>query len=180
MLLAKADQPDFVVLESIELEPFLEDVFMRWSEVAPRAWRLGSIAAGSIEVDPEGLRCALDALLENAVKYSDHGDAIELRSRAAGGAVVIEVEDAGCGVAPEALSNLFERFSRADAARTRAHGGVGLGLAIVDAIAKAHGGRCTVRRQTQGTIFALRLPHFAGAPFAAVDSRPPLARVTSS
>jgi signal transduction histidine kinase len=170
LLLAKADQPDFVVLESIELDPFLEDVFMRWSEVAPRAWRLGAIAAGSIEVDPEGLRCALDALLENAVKYSDHGDPIELRSRAAGNAVVIEVEDGGCGVPPEALSSLFERFSRADAARTRAHGGVGLGLAIVDAIAKAHGGRCTVRRQERGTTFALRLPHFAGSRFAAAGS----------
>jgi signal transduction histidine kinase len=182
LLLAKADQPDFIVLESIELDPFLEDVFMRWSEVAPRAWRLGAIAPGRLEVDPEGLRCALDALLENAVKYSDHGDPIELRSRAAGGAVVIEVEDGGCGVPPEALSNLFERFSRADAARTRAHGGVGLGLAIVDAIAKAHGGRCTVRRQEQGTTFALRLPRFAAAPFAAADShRTALtARVTTS
>jgi signal transduction histidine kinase len=167
LLLAKADQPDFVVLEDVELEPFLEDVFMRWSEVAPRAWRLGDMAAGTLAVDPEGLRCALDALLENAVKYSDAGDPIELRSHVDRSGVVIEVEDGGCGVPPDALSNIFERFSRADAARTRAHGGVGLGLAIVDAIAKAHGGRCTVQRQDQGTVFALRLPRFAFARVAA-------------
>ena len=47
LLLAKADQPDFVVAEEVDLEPFLEDVFMRWAEVAPRAWKLGPLAAGS-------------------------------------------------------------------------------------------------------------------------------------
>jgi signal transduction histidine kinase len=160
LLLAKADQPDFVVLEEVDLEPFLEDVFMRWSEVAPRAWRLGDLAAGALTVDPEGLRCALDALLENAVKYSEHGNPVELSSRPAQDDVVIEVEDGGCGIPEEALAHIWNRFARADAARTRAHGGVGLGLAIVDAIAKAHGGRCTVRATEQGTTFALRLPRF--------------------
>ena len=100
---------------------------------------------GKLTVDPEGLRAALDALLENAVKYTESGDTIELRSRASAGDVVIEVADGGEGVPPEALAQIFERFARADAARTRAKGGVGLGLAIVDAIAKAHGGRCTVK-----------------------------------
>jgi signal transduction histidine kinase len=164
LLLAKADQPDFVVLDQVELEPFLEDVFMRWSEVAPRAWRLGRLAAGKLEVDPEGLRAALDALLENAVKYTELGDAIELRSRSDQGEVVIEVEDGGCGIPEDALSHIWDRFARADAARTRAHGGVGLGLAIVDAIAKAHNGRCTVRTNEDGTIFALRMPAFRSAP----------------
>ncbi len=160
LLLAKADQPDFVVLEDVDLEPFLEDVFMRWSEVAPRAWRLGELASGTLAVDLEGLRCALDALLENAVKYSEAGAPISLRSRAVGAHVVIEIEDGGCGIAAEALTHIFDRFARADAARTRAQGGVGLGLAIVDAIAKAHGGRCTVRTARSRTTFALRMPRF--------------------
>jgi signal transduction histidine kinase len=160
LFLAKADQPDFVVLEEVDLEPYLEDVFMRWSEVAPRAWRLGALASGKLSVDQEGLRCALDALLENAVKYTELGDAIELRSRAANDDVVFEIEDWGCGVPPEAFTHIFDRFARADAARTRVHGGVGLGLAIVDAIAKAHGGRCTVRTTKAGTTFALRMPRF--------------------
>ena len=160
LLLAKADQPDFVVLEEVELEPFLEEVFMRWSEVAPRAWRLGELATGTLAVDPEGLRCALDALLENAVKYTEPGDRIELRSRAYGGRAVIELEDAGCGIAEDALAHIWERFARADAARTRAQGGVGLGLAIVDAISKAHGGRCTVRVDSETTTFSLSLPRF--------------------
>jgi signal transduction histidine kinase len=160
LLLAKADQPDFVVLEPVDLEPFIEDVFMRWSEVAPRTWRLGALASGRLRVDQEALRCLLDALLENAVKYSDQGDPIEIRSRSTYDEVVIEVEDGGCGIAPEALTSIFERFARADAARSRVHGGVGLGLAIVDAIAKAHGGRCTVRSTRTGTTFALRMPRF--------------------
>jgi signal transduction histidine kinase len=169
LLLAKADQPDFVVLEEIDLDPYLEDVFMRWSEVAPRSWKLGRLAPGRLAVDPEGLRCALDALLENAVKYTDAGDTIELRSRAVGGDVVIEVEDGGDGVPEAALMHIFDRFSRADAARTRVHGGVGLGLAIVDAIAKAHGGRCTVRNLRNGAIFALRMPRFSATSVTTVE-----------
>src|SRR5207237_4027065 len=115
---------------------------------------------GTVAVDLEGLRCALDALLENAVEYTDHGDTIELSSHADGDDVVIDVADAGCGMPQEALAHIWERFGRADAARTRAHGGVGLGLAIVDAIAKAHGGGCTVSTTSNGSRFSLRLPSF--------------------
>jgi signal transduction histidine kinase len=159
LLLAAADQPDFLRVDGVELEPFLEDVFMRWSEVAPRAWRLGPLAPGKLLVDPDRLRAALDALLENAIKYTHEHDAIELRARHAGpGEVLIEVEDEGCGVQEEALARIFERFARADAARTRATGGVGLGLAIVDAIARAHGGRCRAHNTGHGSVFALQLP----------------------
>jgi signal transduction histidine kinase len=163
LLLAKADQPDFVIVDEVELEAFIEDVFMRWSEVAPRAWRLGELAHGDVMVDPESLRCALDALLENAVKYTEEGSSIELRSRPRGQGVLVEVEDAGCGIPDEALAHIWDRFARADAARTRDRGGVGLGLAIVDTIAKAHGGRCTVSVHSGTTTFALFLPAFRSA-----------------
>ncbi|HMJ00353.1 MAG TPA: HAMP domain-containing sensor histidine kinase [Gaiellaceae bacterium] len=177
LLLAKADQPDFVVLEEIDPEVFLEDVLMRWSEVAPRVWRLGSVPAGTLRVDPEALRIALDALLENAVKYTEASQAIQLSARGAGTSLVIEVADEGCGVPGEALSQIFERFARADPARSRAQGGVGLGLAIVDAIAKAHGGTCAVRTAANGSTFSLRLPGFSAARAPAVElipSAPPV------
>jgi signal transduction histidine kinase len=164
LLLATVDQPDFVQPAEIELEPLLEDVFMRWSDVAPRLWRLGTLAPGWLRVDAERLRVALDALLENAVKYTEPFAAIELRARRDGPTgVSIEVEDEGCGVPAPALARIFERFARADRARTRSAGGVGLGLAIVDAIVKAHGGSCTVTSTARGSIFAMHLPNFAPA-----------------
>ena len=71
LLLAQAERPDFIRAADIELVPFLEDVFMRWTETARRAWRLGSLPSGTLHADPERVRTALDALLENAVKYTE-------------------------------------------------------------------------------------------------------------
>lgn len=159
LLLATAGQPDFLRLDSIDLEVFLEDVFMRWSDVAPRSWRLGPVPSGLVQADPDRLRTALDALLDNAVKYSEENSAIELRAQWMGESeVVIEVEDEGVGIASDAIGRVFARFGRADTARTRAAGGVGLGLAIVEAIAEHHGGRCSVHSGPRGSVFALRLP----------------------
>jgi two-component system OmpR family sensor kinase len=158
LLLAKSEQqgPN---LEEVELEPFLSDLFIRWSEVAPRAWRLDVDLEGRLLADPEALRNALDALLENAVKHTDPGDAVELAAHADGaGGVVIEVSDSGSGVPPEALPRIFDRWARADGARTRERGGAGLGLAIVAAVARAHGGRCSVKPLSRGTSFRLHLP----------------------
>jgi signal transduction histidine kinase len=163
LLLATSDQPDFVSPESIDVESFLEDVFLRWAEVAPRSWQLGPLAPGVLQADPEALREALDALLENAVKYTEPQTEIELSARAERATLVIEVRDAGRGIAGEAVGQIFERFARADAARTRSEGGVGLGLAIVDAIAKAHGGSCTVTTSSSGSTFSLALPGFAAS-----------------
>ena len=172
LLLATAGQPGFVRLEPIDIESLLEDVFIRWCDVAPRTWRLGSVVGGAVLADPDRLRTALDALLDNAVKYSDEHSAIELRARWGGqGEVVIEVEDEGVGIARDAIGRIFARFGRADSARTRSAGGVGLGLAIVEAIADHHGGRCSVRSGPVGSVFSLHLPvaTVAAAPDESVD-----------
>jgi signal transduction histidine kinase len=159
LLLAKADQPDFFLLEELELEPFLEDVFLRWSEIGPRRiWRLGAVAAGTLSADADAVRLALDALVENAVEHTAPDGTIALSARVDGEFAVIEVWDDGYGIPAAALARIFERFGRADPARTRTAGGVGLGLSIVDAIVKAHGGRCTVRSDETGTVFSLYLP----------------------
>ncbi len=163
LLLAKAEQPDFVVLRDVVIDRFLEDVFMRWSEVAPRVWRLELDVAGVVRADPEALRSALDALLENAVKYTEPRAAITLRAHAVGGEIALEVVDDGSGIPDEAIAKIFDRFARADDARTRAHGGAGLGLAIVAAIARAHRGWCTVARRDGQTVFTLVLPAGVGA-----------------
>jgi len=158
LLLAKVDQPGFVRFGAVDIDGFLEDVFMRWSDVAERAWRLDVDVAGCLWADEEALRSALDALLENAVKHTEVGAVIALRAHAAGGEIVIEVVDEGYGVPPEAVGRIFDRFARVDDSRTRASGGVGLGLAIVQAIALAHGGTCTAAPGDRGTVFALHLP----------------------
>jgi signal transduction histidine kinase len=158
LLIARAEQEEFVMPDELQLVPFLEDVFMRWAEVAPRAWRLGEIVNVTLSVDERWIRTALDALLENAVHYTDDYARIELSARGELSGVVIVVEDEGHGISPEALSRIFERFARSDEARTRREGGAGLGLAIVAAIAKAHGGSCSAHRTTTGSRFELRLP----------------------
>jgi signal transduction histidine kinase len=163
LLLAKAKQPDFVLAADVDVEQFLEDVFMRWSEVMPRSWTLGELAPGTLHADPEALRNALDALLENAVKYTEPGDAITLSATCAGAELAVRVADEGPGLPPDALERIFDRFARADSARSRAKGGAGLGLAIVDAIVKAHGGSCTAANSAAGAVFTLRLPGFAPA-----------------
>jgi signal transduction histidine kinase len=163
LLLANSKQPDFLVPSQVDVEPFLEDVFMRWSEVVPRSWTLGELARGTVAADSEALRNALDALLENAVKYTEPADAITLSSCAAGDDLLIEVADEGCGLPSDALDLIFDRFARADSARSRAQGGAGLGLAIVEAIVRAHGGGCAAENTAVGATFTLRFPEFAEA-----------------
>jgi len=159
LFLARAPQSEFLVLREIDVEAFLGDVFLRWSEVAERTWRLQVDLTGLLPLDPDALRSALDALLENAVKYTDPGDVIELAAHADGvGGIVIEVSDSGAGIPSEALPHIFDRWARADSARTRDRGGAGLGLAIVVAVARAHGGRCSVKPLPHGTMFRLHLP----------------------
>jgi signal transduction histidine kinase len=161
LLLAKVGWDGLLGVQEIDLEAFLEDVFVRWSDVAPRVWRLGEVAGGMLLADEESLRIALDALLENAVKYTEPTDAIDVTATRVMGGVEIAVADEGVGIPAEALGRIFERFARADAARTRDGGGAGLGLAIVDAVANAHGGDCLVESSGSGARFVLRLPRFS-------------------
>ena len=177
LLLAKSKQPDFVVPAEIEIEHFLEDVFLRWSEVVPRSWSLGPVTPGRLLADPEALRIALDALLENAVKHTTERDAITLRCDARHDECVIEVADEGPGIPEEAVDRVFDRFARADSARSRTTGGAGLGLAIVEAITRAHGGDCAAANLDGSAVFSLRFPAFVpelngGAPSASAVSEP--------
>jgi signal transduction histidine kinase len=161
LLLLRAGQAEFAATaEEVDLDALIEDVTMRWAEVERRVWRVGDLAGGTIRTDQDALRIALDALVENAVAHTEATDLIELRTRAMRGQVMIDVADEGCGIPPEMLDRIFDRFGRADAARTRSGGGVGLGLAIVDAIAKGHGGRCTAKTSPSGSTFTLILPGF--------------------
>jgi signal transduction histidine kinase len=159
LLLARAERGDLVYPSDVPLVPFLEEVFMRWAGVAPRAWRLGGVLDVTLRVDVTWLRAALDALLENAVHHTADYARIEVAARGEGRSVVITVEDEGVGIAEDELATIFERFARADRSGSRRTGGAGLGLSIVSAIARVHGGSCTARsRPGAGSVFELRLP----------------------
>ncbi len=102
---------------------------------------------------------AVGNLVENAVAYSHTGSAVIVSAVAEDDRVDISVSDQGIGIAPQDLDRVFERFYRADQARSRETGGTGLGLAIVKHIATNHGGRVDVRsRLGGGSTFTLRLP----------------------
>ncbi|PZS19487.1 MAG: two-component sensor histidine kinase [Pseudonocardiales bacterium] len=117
-------------------------------------------AALTVVADPDRLRQAVDNLLDNATRHAPSGSVVEVNVTANGtGMIMVEVADRGPGFPVEFLPNAFERFHRADAARTRDGGGTGLGLSIVQAITEAHGGHATVgNRPGGGATVTLELP----------------------
>src|SRR5207247_3535202 len=107
---------------------------------------------------------ALANLLENAVKYSDQGQPVELVAQRSDGGVAIEVRDRGIGIPSREQERVFERFYRVDKARARATGGTGLGLSIVRHVAEGHGGTIEVESELgRGSTFTVTLP-MAGPP----------------
>ena len=102
---------------------------------------------------------ALANLLDNAVKYSESGKTVFIAAERTNGDLTVSVRDEGCGIAPEHLPRLFERFYRVDKARSRAMGGTGLGLAIVKHIVHVHRGRVEVESAPgKGSTFRIVLP----------------------
>ncbi len=105
------------------------------------------------------LEQAVVNLVDNAIKYSNSGDIVQVLAAPSESDITISVRDRGCGIAREHLSRLFERFYRVDKARSRELGGTGLGLAIVKHIAKAHGGRVSAESVLgKGSTFSIHLP----------------------
>ncbi len=98
-------------------------------------------------------------LLENALQYTPEEGRVSLDLYRQNRFAVISVRDTGIGIAPDQVSKVFDRFWRADKARTRREGGTGLGLAISEAIVKRHGGKVSVTSELNiGTCFLVRIP----------------------
>jgi two-component system phosphate regulon sensor histidine kinase PhoR len=112
-----------------------------------------------IRGDEARLRQVLDNLLDNAVKYSRENGEIRLCVERRGDQVALSVSDNGIGIGKEDLPRIFERFYRADKARSREFGGTGLGLSIVKHIAQLHGGRVEAESAPgQGTTVRVVIP----------------------
>jgi signal transduction histidine kinase len=115
-----------------------------------------------VAADAQRLGHALDNLLTNAVTYTERGGYITLRARTLGDTVILEIADTGCGIVPEYLPHVFDKFFRVPG-QSKGQG-TGLGLAIVREIVTAHGGTITCdSRLGEGTVFRLMLPVWKGS-----------------
>jgi len=130
-----------------------------------RGVRLSAEARGAVRVigDAGRLRQVLLILLDNALKHTPAGGAVAVRVAREGGQVRLQVRDSGPGLAPEDVPRVFDRFYRANRARTSGEGtgGTGLGLAIGRWIAEAHGGHIVVANvptPEHGALFTVTLP----------------------
>ena len=112
-----------------------------------------------MEGDRARLKQVVVNLLDNAIKYTPPGGAVNLAVSAQNGHASLEVADNGAGIPPEALPRIFERFFRVDKARSRELGGAGLGLSIVKSICAAHHGHVEADSTPgQGSRFRVDLP----------------------
>jgi len=114
----------------------------------------------TVDGDADRLRQVVGNLVTNALRATPRGGTVRLRATGSGDEVTIAVSDTGHGIAKADLPHVFDRFWRADNARSRATGGSGLGLAIAREIVAAHGGTIAVESEVGvGTTFTVRLPH---------------------
>ncbi len=140
LLLAKAEQGDFLHLADVDLDVLTEELMAKAVALADRDWRLEAAGTGRLTADRQRLTQAVMQLAANAAQHTDAGDRIALGSALDGDQVRLWVSDTGPGVPAGEEERIFERFARAANGRRRSEG-AGLGLAIVRAIAEGHGGR---------------------------------------
>jgi signal transduction histidine kinase len=155
--LAISHQSDFVRPTDTLLVEVLADATARWSAKGALV-RLGPVGDAVVRVDADRLEEALDELIGNAVTAAPPAELIEVSARPDRSHLVIEVADRGPGIKEDDAKDIFDRFTRADGDSRRGRGGR-LGLAIVKAIAEAHGGSVRIGdRPGGGAVVELRLP----------------------
>jgi two-component system OmpR family sensor kinase len=164
LTLARGDQGGLPEREHVDVEELLDDAVSSARAAFPQR-RIEVLAQGELAVvgDHDQLLRVVRNLVTNAATHTRPDGAIAVRARADGPGVVIQVQDEGPGLPPEEAAHAFERFWRADKARSRARGGTGLGLAIVASIVGMHGG--TVRFDSSvehGSTVTVWLPVAAG------------------
>ncbi len=158
-LLARLDQGLPLEREPVDLAELAEAAVEAARATDPaRPLDLDARGPVVVEGDPRRLRQVVDNLLANARQHTPAGTPVHVRVRAEGGVALLEVADEGPGVPPEHAGRIFERFYRVEASRSRDHGGAGLGLSIVEAVARAHAGSAAYRPRPGGAVFEVRLP----------------------
>jgi signal transduction histidine kinase len=166
LLLASAEQSNFLRVEPIDLTAFVDELWDGVTALADRRFELHPVPAGTLIADPDRLAQALRNMLTNAIAHTAEPDGlVQLSARfAPGGRIELIVQDDGPGIPATEREQVFDRFHRVDTARNRASGGTGLGLAIVRAIAQAHEGKVSAdEAATGGARVTLQLPRFTPA-----------------
>ena len=157
LVLAKAEQPDFLNLDTVDLGALTEEMHAKAGAIAPRDWRLQGIGRGVVVADRQRLTQAVMQLAQNAAQHTDEGDSIALGSSLRNGEARVWVRDSGPGIPRDQQGRIFRRFSRAAGARRSE--GAGIGLAIVKAIAEAHHGRVELESEpAAGATFTVVIP----------------------
>ena len=160
LLLARIDEGRPLERQAVDLVSVV-GAAVEAARVLGPDWPVTMSAVSPFEVDgdPRALRQIVDNLLGNARSHTPPGTAVHVAVRNDGDEVVLEVSDRGPGLTPEHAARVFERFYRADPSRARDRGGAGLGLAVVRAIAEAHGGSVDLETAPgAGATFRVRLP----------------------
>jgi two-component system OmpR family sensor kinase len=170
LLLAQADSGALQIqMAPVEMDTVLLEVYRQTRRLVEHhkgrsdalEIRLGSEDQAQVRGDRDRLRQVLVNLVENAVKYTHEAGVVTLSLENRDNWVRISVADTGIGISAEQQALIFDRFYRADKARSRELGGSGLGLSIAQRIAHAHGGKITVESQPGvGSTFTLWLPAF--------------------
>jgi two-component system OmpR family sensor kinase len=159
LLLARLDEGRPLEREPVRLDHVVREAVDTARAVDPGRRIDAELTAAPVVGDHDRLRQLVDNLLGNARMHTPRGAPIRVRLATDNGHAVVEVEDSGPGLQDGDAERVFERFYRADESRSRASGGVGLGLAIVAAVAAAHGGTVAASsRPGEGATFAVTLP----------------------
>jgi signal transduction histidine kinase len=169
LLIAASENPDFLRPEPVALDQLTMEVLRSWRPTADRRWLVGRLDKAMVHADRERLRLAVDAMLENATQHTGQGDMIRLSVARSDRPEFVRmvIEDSGSGIEPTELASIFERFAAGSG--PAGHRGTGLGLALVRAVARGHGGEVRARSVAgEGSTFELLLPVLpaAGSPLA--------------
>lgn len=158
LLLAKAERPDFLTLDIVDINLLTEELYFKAKALGDRDWCLENKGSGYIVADRQRLTQIVINLAQNATQHTTDGDVIALGSEIADGNARFWVGDTGEGIPLTDQERIFQRFARSTNSYRRSEG-AGLGLAIVKAIAQAHGGHVElVSRPGTGSTFTIVIP----------------------
>lgn len=162
MTLARADEKNIELKkEKTDLDELIDGMakpYIEMAEIQNKKLSLNLQYNEEVSIDTNKFYQVMVILLDNAIKYTEDGDSIEIATYSKDGKCVIEVKDTGIGISEEAIKHIFDRFYREDKARNRETGGSGLGLSIADVIIKAHNGTIKAsHNKPKGTVFTIRL-----------------------